>query len=146
MIEKIFQYRTGYRDQGELFGEVSRMLVEGGYVTEGFEEALRTREASFPTCLPLDCPVAIPHTDGDCVRRDAVVCVLNDEGLEFRALGDPDTVLYPRLFFVLVMKEGGSHLQELQRLVEHLQDDELVLATIDSATEDEFERNVERCI
>ena len=35
------------------------------------------REESYPTGLPLDPPVAIPHTDGTHVKHDVIVCIRN---------------------------------------------------------------------
>ena len=147
MISKIFQYRTRYKTQDELFSAVSKMLVEQGYVTDGFEHAIKDREASYPTCLPLDEPVAIPHTDGEFVLHDAIVCILNETRIPFHALGGgEDDVLYPRLVLMLVMKEGQSHLMELQKLVENLQDDDVVMRAVRARDETEFEQSVAACV
>ncbi len=147
MTARIIQYGTQFRSADELFEGVSKLLVQDGYVDEHFEQALKDREASFPTCLPIEPPVAIPHTDGDHVKKDAIVCILNDRELTFRALGGgPDDILHPRLAFMLVMREGGTHLQELQRLVERLQDEERVRRIIASKTEADFEAAVEECL
>ena len=75
------------------------------------------------------------------------MCILNDRKLTFRELGGgPEDILYPRLAFMLVMREGASHLQELQRLVERLQDEDRVRKVIASGSEEAFATAVEECL
>ena len=147
MTDRIIQFDTHFSTSDELFDGVSKVLERCGYVDGGFAQALKDREASYPTCLPVEPPVAIPHTDGTHVKKDAIVCILNDRGLAFRELGGgPDDILHPRLAFMLVMREGASHLQELQRLVERLQDEERVRRVIASDGKEAFAAAVEECL
>lgn len=147
MTDRIIQYDTHFASSDELFDGVSKMLEQRGYVDGCFAQALKDREENYPTCLPVEPPVAIPHTDGAHVKKDAIVCILNDRELTFRELGGgPDDILRPRLAFMLVMREGASHLQELQRLVERLQDEERVRRVIASDGEEAFVEAVEECL
>lgn len=147
MTDKLFIYNTASTSKRELFHYVSLQLLEQGYVTEAFEQALTDREEHYPTGLPVDPPIAIPHTDGTHVLKDAIVAVLNEHELDFQALGGgPKDLIYPRLAFFLVIKEGQGHLEELQKLVERVQDSELVQRILNSHSAEEFEALASQCL
>lgn len=75
MTDILYYPNTRYASREELFEDVSRRLVALGYVDDSFERAIKEREESYPTGLPLDPPVAIPHTDGTHVKHDVIVCI-----------------------------------------------------------------------
>lgn len=142
-MERFSLFNTHFRSSCELFKTVSSQLLASGFVTQGFEEALNERENSFPTALPVEPPVAIPHTDGSYVKKDAIFCVLNDEGIAFGEMGgDKGSVLRPRLVFVLAMQQGDAHLEELQHLVERLQDSEAIQTILRSEDMEDFKKSI----
>lgn len=136
-----------YSSQVELFEDISRRLVELGYVNEDFEASIKEREAHFPTGLPLNPPVAIPHTDGTHVKRDAIVCIRNDREISFNEIGaGPESVLEIRLMFMLVIASGDGHIDELQRLINNLQDNSLVEAALYATTNEAFRDAADNCV
>lgn len=139
MFEKEFLFQTDFKDQAELFKEVSQYLVTKNYVTEDFEAALKEREATFATGLPTEPAVAIPHTDGTYVKNDTIVCILNKNPLQFNEMGaDDEDFVYPQVFFMLVLGNGETHLQQLQNLIEKIQDGRLVSQILNCQTLDAF--------
>lgn len=143
MVKKEFLFETDYKNRNELFKKTTEYLLTKGYVTSEFEEALIQRESEFPTGLPTIPAVAIPHTDGTYVKKDTILCILNKNEIEFNEMGgDEKDIVNPRVFFMLVMSEGGAHLEELQNLIVKIQDGNLVAAALNSNTETEFQEAV----
>ena len=147
MTDILYYPNTRYASREELFEDVSRRLVALGYVDDSFERAIKEREESYPTGLPLDPPVAIPHTDGTYVKHDVIVCIRNGKDIPFNEMGaGPESVLEVRLIFMLVMASGADHLDELQRLVNNLQDSSTVKAAIEAPDDESFRKIADSCI
>jgi PTS system galactitol-specific IIA component len=86
-------------------------LLKNGFVKEGFIDACIDREKSFPTGLPTEIGVAIPHCDAEYVIEPAI-CVLR--------LGKP----------VLFENMGGEEpvrCEFVMNLALHKQEDQVVL-------------------
>lgn len=140
MIKKKFLFQTEFNNKEELFKEATRYLVEQNFVDPEFEGALLDREANFPTGLPTEPPVAIPHTDGTFVKKDTILCILNNKELEFNEMGgDEEDIVKPKVFFMLVLGEGETHLTQLQNLIEKIQGGDLITQALSSTNEREFE-------
>lgn len=144
MFEKEFLFQTNFKDRKELFKEVGNYLVDQGYVGPEFEAALNEREENFATGLPITPAVAIPHTDGTYVKKDTIVCIVNQNELEFNEMGgDEDDFVHPKVVFMLVLGEGETHLQQLQNLIEKIQDGVLVSEILKAENLDAFKASVE---
>lgn len=140
MIKKEFLFETSFKNKEELFKEATAFLVAKGYVSPEFEEALNKREADFPTGLPTVPPVAIPHTDGTFVKNDTILCIVNKEEVAFNEMGgDEEDVVFPKVFFLLVLGEGATHLAQLQNLIEKIQGGELVQRSLTATSLEAFE-------
>lgn len=140
MIKKECLFQTDFNNKEELFKAATQYLVENNYVNPEFEEALLIREADFPTGLPTEPPVAIPHTDGTFVKNDTILCILNNKEIEFNEMGgDEEDVVKPTVFFMLVLGEGKTHLNQLQNLIEKIQGGELVNQVLSSTSKSELE-------
>lgn len=140
MIKKEFLFETSFKTKEELFKEATEFLVKNDYVSEEFEEALNIREASFPTGLPTVPPVAIPHTDGTFVKNDTILCIVNKYEVAFNEMGgDEEDIVLPKVFFMLVLGEGATHLTQLQNLIEKIQGGELVEKSLAANSLEEFE-------
>ncbi|MCD5002117.1 PTS sugar transporter subunit IIA [Enterococcus saccharolyticus] len=143
MIKKEFLFETSFTTKEELFKAATEFLVQKGYVTNEFEEALNTRENEFPTGLPTVPPVAIPHTDGTFVKNDTILCIVNKNEVAFNEMGgDEEDIVLPKVFFMLVLGEGATHLAQLQNLIEKIQAGELVEKSLAAKSLEEFENVV----
>ncbi|AEB06532.1 putative PTS IIA-like nitrogen-regulatory protein PtsN [Coriobacterium glomerans PW2] len=138
-VEWLYLHGTDFADQPDLFHGVSTYLLDHGYVRPGFEQALAKRERSFPTGLPTQPAVAIPHTDGEHVLREAIACIVNKRPIEFVEMcGEADDIVCPSVFFILVMREGKTHLDVLSSLIERIQQGGLVSRIMRAADEAEL--------
>ncbi|QGP76340.1 hypothetical protein GLW17_05625 [Tetragenococcus halophilus] len=144
MIEKRYMFNTSFKNKEELFKEATLYLKERGYVTEEFEGALNEREKEFPTGLPTEPSVAIPHTDGTYVKKDTLLCIINDSKIAFNEMGgDEEDYVYPQVFFMLALSDGKEHLEQLQNLVEKIQSGNLVSSSLQASNKEEFQKAVE---
>lgn len=140
MIKKEFLFDTDFKTKEELFKTATNYLVANGYVSPEFEAALNTREKDFPTGLPTVPPVAIPHTDGTFVKNDTILCIVNQHEVAFNEMGgDEEDIVLPKVFFMLVLGEGATHLAQLQNLIEKIQGGELVEKSLAAKSLEEFE-------
>jgi len=121
-----------------------KYILRGGYVSDEFEEALVDREKEFPTGLPTEPSVAIPHTDGTYVKKDTVLCILNEHKIAFNEMGgDEEDYVYPQVFFMLALSDGKEHLEQLQNLIEKIQSGDLITRSIQANNLEEFQQAVE---
>jgi len=143
-IEKKYIFNSSFKNKEELFKEVTQYLEKTGYVSSEFEEALIEREKEFPTGLPTEPAVAIPHTDGTYVRKDTILCIRNTSKIAFNEMGgDDEDLVYPQIFFMLVLGDGKQHLEQLQLLVEKIQGGQLVAECLKADNIEEFQQVVE---
>ncbi|MGY3748622.1 PTS sugar transporter subunit IIA [Vagococcus acidifermentans] len=139
MIKKEFLFDTCFKTKNDLFKGATEFLMKNNYVSAEFEESLNKREQDFPTGLPTVPPVAIPHTDGSYVKKDTILCIVNRNEVPFNEMGgDEDDFVFPRVFFMLVLGNGETHLAQLKNLVEKIQDGQLVAKSLEAKNLEEF--------
>ncbi|HEV8321567.1 MAG TPA: PTS sugar transporter subunit IIA [Myxococcota bacterium] len=102
-------------------------LTAAGLVRPGFVEAVLAREHVSPTGVPFaGRKAALPHADPEhVVSRGAAVATLR-RPVEFRAMGDPATVLAVDVVVLLALPDVESAQVALVGLVERLQRTEFV--------------------
>ena len=134
MISQEFMYcNYSFSCKEELFDQLTNDLVDQGIVEEGFAQALKDREKSFPTGLPVKHGVAIPHTDGTLVNSDRLLFVTLNEPIIFNEMGgDEDDEVAVQVVIMLAVKEGKKHLNILQNLIEAIQKDGFVTQLLES--------------
>ena len=128
---------ASFADRDALFDTLAQDLIERGYVKEDYSRALKEREASFPTGLPIPGGVAIPHTDASHVLKDTIAVVTLAEPLEFGEMGGaPDDVVKVSLVLLLVLADAAGHVKFLSTTIKAIQDAEFVLALTSSTSVD----------
>jgi PTS system galactitol-specific IIA component len=96
---------------------LATLLVEAGHVDERYGAVVVERESAFPTGLPTDPPVALPHADPDHVLRSALVVGIFRTPVAFHEMGSPDNTLQVRIVFLLAVKEKEEAAALLRELV-----------------------------
>ena len=111
----------------DVLKSVGQKLVDAGYAKESYPEALVTREKSFPTGLDIDgMGVAIPHTDVSHVNKAAIAIAVLKEPVTFIQMGTDDEEVGVKLIFMLAVTNPSAHIDELQRIIEIIQDKEVL--------------------
>lgn len=104
----VFLNKT-FKTSNELFDFVGEKMYELGFVKEGYSEALKKREAIYPTALPgPTISVGIPHTDPEFIIKPFIAVIRVNEGIPFIQMGTNDSVIEPKIFFVLGFQKEGA--------------------------------------
>ena len=97
-------------------------LLEKGFVGESFIENCISREYEYPTGLPTDIPVAIPHCKDDSVK-DSCVCFLRlEEPVLFYRMDDEQEYIETDMIFNLAIAGSGEHIDALGNLMRFIGD------------------------
>ena len=105
----------------EAIRSLSDRLLQAGYVTEDFADAVIAREHNFPTGLPTPIPVAIPHTDTQYCYRPAIAVGLLTDPVPFGAMGDADQIIPVQVVFLLAVTDPKLQVRWLKQLVDFFQ-------------------------
>lgn len=101
-------------------------LEKKGYADRSFMEACLKREQEYPTGLPCAIPVAIPHAQSVGVKIDSICFLRLAKPVRFYRMDDSDQFVDTNLIFNLAVKNGGQHLEFLQKLMEFVTNEENV--------------------
>lgn len=110
----------------EVIRTLARRFVEVGVVRESFVEAVAHRETVFPTALPAEIPIALPHTASEHVITPAVGIGVLRHPVEFCQMGSPDIKLMPELVFMLAIKDPKAQIGLLKQMMKLIQNGELL--------------------
>lgn len=126
-------------DQAEVFEQMADILHKQGFVKDTYLEALKMREESYPTALPVEpYPVAIPHTNMEHIVRPFIAPVRLKEAIEWREMANNDAIHQVRFIFMLGFLKSDEHVELLQILVENFQNEELMQRLKKADTADEY--------
>ncbi len=119
----------------DVFEKLGGEFIRCGYTKDSYINALKEREADFPTGLDIGgFGIAIPHTDISHVYKDGVAIASLENPVSFIQMGTDDEPVDVNLVFMLSVKDPAKHMSHLQRIVEIIQDQE-VLEKIKAANE-----------
>jgi len=122
----------------DVFSSLGRKMIEQGYAKDSYIQALADREAEFSTGLDIDgFGVAIPHTDVSHVLKSAVGIAQLKKPVTFIHMATDDQEVPVELVFMLAVVNPKDHIGELQRVLEIIQDKEVLkkLKSAESAEE-----------
>lgn len=118
------------KDSIEALELISDSLYESNIVKESFKNAIIEREKHFSTGLQGSTyGIAIPHTDAEHVIRESVAVAVLEQPVSFTHMGTENQQVPVEIIFTLAIKEPENQLVMLQKLMELIQNDE-VLKTI----------------
>jgi len=115
------------RDAEAAIRALGDRLGAAGLVRAGFVEAVLVRERTSPTGVPFPGrKAALPHADPEHVVAPGAAVATLRHPVDFRAMGDPASVLSVDLVIVLALPDVRSAQSALVALVERLQHAEFV--------------------
>ncbi len=107
----------------EVMEKVGTVFIEEGYCKDSYVEALKEREAGYPTGLDIDgLGVAIPHTDVSHVNKAATAIAVLKNPVTFTQMGTDDETTEVKLVFMLAVKDPNIHIDKLQTIITIIQD------------------------
>ncbi|MGB3414609.1 MAG: PTS sugar transporter subunit IIA [Microbacteriaceae bacterium] len=106
----------------EVLSALAEKAIAGGWAKESFTAALVAREAEFPTGLPTEIPVALPHTDAEQVLRAGLGLATLATPVDFGEMGGngEDTVAAQVVILILV-EDPSKQVVVLGQLVNLIQ-------------------------
>jgi PTS system galactitol-specific IIA component len=101
----------------EAIGLCANKLVEEGIVKDVFLSNCIEREKSYPTGLPCDPPVAMPHSAASGVISDGICVLRLDSPVKFHRMDDDQETVDVKMVFNLAVTDPQGHLKVLQSLM-----------------------------
>lgn len=109
---------------GEVFETLGGDMIAHGYSEEDYVDALKEREAQFPTGLDINgFGVAIPHTDAGHVKKETEGIMTLKHPVTFIQMGSDDTPVEVKVVFMLAIENPQTHIKKLQQILCIIQDD-----------------------
>ncbi|WKY47758.1 PTS sugar transporter subunit IIA [Eubacteriaceae bacterium ES3] len=125
LIKKI-QVNCLAKSQLEAVKLAALPLYELNLVKESFTDAVLEREKSFPTGLPTEIGVALPHTDSIHVLEEGISILTLKDGVEFQEMGNPKKSVSVDIIFLLAIKNPAKQLGILQKIITIIQNKEIL--------------------
>lgn len=92
-------------------------IVQSGNAGSQFVQACLDREVEYPTGLPSEIPVAIPHGFSDDISEDTICLLRPTRPVAFRRMDDDEEICEAQLIFNIAIKASEDHLNFLQQLM-----------------------------
>lgn len=127
LYEELINFDVNVNNYEEAIRYNSNILIEHGFVKDGYAEMVIEREKEFSTGLiSTGRGIAIPHTNPTLVNKQAVCVLIPKKPIDFIMMGTTDQIVKADVIFPLVIKEPNSQLTLLKKIVEMLQNDQLI--------------------
>lgn len=140
MLLKRELIRVGVEAQSadEALMAVAQGFVDHGYAKSTFPQAVADRELVYPTGLPAEgMDIALPHADSTHVNKTSLAIATLATPVPFKMMGSDDTILHPKILFMLGIAEPHAQLEMLQRLMGILHEGDLLQVCYNCATADD---------
>lgn len=123
----------------DVMEQVGGAFIQEGFCKETYVEALKKREAEFPTGLDIDgIGVAIPHTDVSHVNQQGTAIAVLEKPVTFALMGTDDQTTNVRLVFMLAVKDPNAHIDKLQGILAIIQDKAVLKKLLEVNTKEEI--------
>jgi len=110
-------------DGEDAMRKLAKLLYDGGYVDEGFADAVLAREKEFPTGLPTEgIQIALPHTEAEHVHTSRLAIGVLRYPVTFQMMGAPESTAEVSAVFLLAIAEKETQVVALQQLADLFQD------------------------
>ncbi len=117
MIKELIVIEKSAHTWEEAIGYTADALLRKGYVKESFYQACVDREKVFPTGLPTEIPVAIPHTDAIHVNVPAVCLMRLEKPVAFASMEDSDQTVDVEFVFNMALAKGEDQLAMIEAII-----------------------------
>lgn len=125
-MDQIYIIEGNANNWREAIQMTSNELWKHGCVTDDFYNGCIKREEEFPTGLTENCPVAIPHTTNEKVKRQAICILRLPKSIKFHRMDDPELEVDVDFVFNLALKDNHQHVTFIARIINMLKSPEAV--------------------
>lgn len=124
------------KDAEEAIRLCGNALKQKGIVGDSFIDGCVNREKEYPTGLPTQIPTAIPHCKDDSVQRDAICLLKLKNPVLFRRMDDDTKSVNTQMVFNLAIRNPNKHIEVLMRMMDFLNDKEVITRCMDLSDDD----------
>lgn len=107
----------------DVLNELAEYAMKEGFAKDGYENALITRERSFPTGLQATKGIAIPHADQEYTKKGVIIIARLQQKTEFLQMGTKHPVSVTMVFLLLV-QNVENQVKVLENIVTLIQNEE----------------------
>ncbi|AWK52909.1 hypothetical protein DIC82_18755 [Clostridium beijerinckii] len=127
MNQNLIFVDVSYNNCFEFLENIAEELLNLGYVKNSFKDAIIEREKVFPTGLPVEpIGVAIPHCDSEHVNKPGIAFVRFKDDVKFTNM-DGEGEVDAKIAFVLIVKEKEKQVGILQKLMQVVTNNDILL-------------------
>ncbi|MBS4804197.1 MAG: PTS sugar transporter subunit IIA [Clostridium sp.] len=126
-----------FNTSNDILSFLADKLKEEGYAKEGYKEAILKREVEYPTGLPAEIKIAIPHCDHTLVNESAIAVGVLNNTVNFQAMDDPSKTLDVQIVIMLALDEPHGHIEMLQKIVQLIKSSEDLKRIIEATSDEE---------
>lgn len=114
------------KDWEEAIRLCGQAIADAGYADETFMNACIEREKEYPTGLPSEVPVAIPHSKVEGIKDNCLCFLRLKNPVTFYRMDSDEESIETTAVFNLAIKDGDQHLEFLQTLMQAVMNKEVV--------------------
>lgn len=136
---ELVQFDLDVADREAFFDQAVARLVRLGYGKPSLLEALKVREAKYPTALPTQPEaIAIPHADPEHVIKPFIAAARLINPIAWHEMGNSEAERPVRFVFTLGFTRTEGHVQLLQVLLNNTQDSAFMESLAGATSADEY--------
>jgi PTS system galactitol-specific IIA component len=109
----------------EVIRLLSNLALEQGFIEELFIEKILEREKAYPTGLPTEVQIAIPHVSDGCIKSFFSVAVLR-EPVKFASMDGSDDPIMAQIVFLFGITNPTHQVKVLKKFCTIFQDSNLL--------------------
>ena len=113
-------------DWKQVLTECGTMLTELGFTKPSFTEACIEREHRYPTGLPTEVGIAIPHAGSAHVNKSCLCIIRLRDPVMFRRIDDPGSEIPVKVVVGIAVASDDDQARTLARLVQGFQDSDFL--------------------
>lgn len=121
----------------ELLRELCQYVLEKKFIEPLFVEKIIEREKSFPTGLPTDIPIAIPHIHDGCINSFFSMAICKDP-IEFESMDGSDEKIPAKLIFLFGITDPSQQTKVLMKFCEIFQNNEVLTSILNANNKKEL--------
>lgn len=104
-------------DNNEAIDKCVEKLVENGITDNLFSKLCIEREKEYPTGLPTEIPVALPHAYYENINKNCICVMRLNSPVKFKRMDDNSESVDAKIVFNLAIKDSNKHIKTLQNLM-----------------------------
>ena len=124
-------------DKNAVVDELCFRARQAGYIDDTFKQGLMKREEEYPTGLPTQVPIAMPHLHDGCKQNFCGIATLSSP-VKFGCMGDPDTLLQVQHVFLFGITDPSLQTKVLRRFSMAFRDSGFLNSCLDCKEREEL--------